>query len=121
MSYLNRFQNAVNEIKQPAKTSNVNSRDAKLHYLFNIVQNGGGVDAHQALKDEIDHRMFIDKLFAETFPKHFGENANELELTVQPEDFECLRFLMEVVENNCGRFSDYSLKYVKHLVHVCEN
>ena len=28
---------------------------------------------------------------------------------------------MESTENNCGKFSDYSLKYVKHLVHVCEN
>lgn len=65
--------------------------------------------------------MFVDKLFAESFPKHFGEDSKEVEMTVQPEDFECLRFLMEVVENNCGRFSDYSLKYVKHLVHVCEN
>lgn len=28
---------------------------------------------------------------------------------------------MTSVENSCGKFSDYSLKYVKHLVHVCEN
>jgi hypothetical protein len=42
----------------------VNSRDAKLHYLFNRVANGAGEKAHQELKDEIDHRMFVDKLFA---------------------------------------------------------
>ena len=65
--------------------------------------------------------MFVDALFSEAFPKHFGKDADEVELTVQPEDFECLRFMMDVTEENCGKFSDYSLKYVKHLVHVCEN
>lgn len=104
------------------KTSNVNSRDAKLHYLFHKVSNGGGEKAHKDLKDELDHRMFVDKLFEVTFPKHYGEEkGDEVELTVQPTNFDCLRYLMDSVENNCGRFSDYSLKYVKHLVHVCEN
>jgi len=39
--------------------------------------------------------MFVDKLFAQAFPKHFGEDADLVELTVQPTDFECLRFLVE--------------------------
>jgi hypothetical protein len=43
-----------------------------------------------------------------------------LELTVQPRNFDCLRYLVDSTENNCGEWSDYSLKHVKHLVHVCE-
>jgi hypothetical protein len=35
-------------------------------------------------------------------------------------DFDCLRKLMTVYEENCGRFEDYSLKYVKYLVKECE-
>ena len=120
-NYVSEAQTAIKAIKAPKKNSVVNSRDAKLHYLFNRVQKAGGEQAHQDLKDEIDHRMFVDKLFAEAFPKHFGPDADLVELTVQPKDYECLRFLMENTENNCGKFSDYSLKYVKHLVHVCEN
>jgi len=99
----------------------VNSRDAKLHYLFNRVNNFGGEKAHSDLKAELEHRMFVDKLFADAFPKHFGSEKKDFELTVQPTDYPCLRFLMEGVEQNCGKFSDYSLKYVKHLVHVCES
>jgi hypothetical protein len=99
----------------------IDSRDVKLHYLFNRVQKASGHQAHQELKDEIDHRMFVDKLFAEAFPKHFGADADLMELTVQPSDYKCLRYLVESTENNCGKFSDYSLKYVRHLVHVCEN
>jgi len=118
---MNSGMTAMTSALNASKKATVNSRDAKLHYLFNRVANGGGETAHQELKDEIDHRMFVDKLFANAFPKHFGEGADKVELTVQPTDFECLRFLMESTENNCGKFSDYSLKYVKHLVHVCEN
>lgn len=109
-------------LNAPSKNSVVNSRDAKLHYLFNRVTKNGGEQAHQDLKDELEHRMYIDKLFAEAFPKHFGPYAAEdFKLTVQPSDYNCLRYLMSSVENSCGRFTDYSLKYVKHLVHVCEN
>jgi hypothetical protein len=109
-------------LNSPSKTSVVNSRDAKLHYLFNKVAKNGGEQAHQDLKDELEHRMYVDRLFEQTFPKHFGKDAlSDFNLTVQPSDYNCLRFLMSTVETNCGKFSDYSLKYVKHLVHVCEN
>lgn len=37
-----------------------------------------------------------------------------------PEDFDCLRYLMLIHDNHCGRFDDYSLQHVKHLVHTCE-
>ena len=37
-----------------------------------------------------------------------------------PTDYDCLRRLMALHEEHCGRFDDYSLKYVRHLVHACE-
>jgi len=37
-----------------------------------------------------------------------------------PRNFDCLRFIMGFVEEKCGRFSDYSLKYVRNLVNICE-
>jgi hypothetical protein len=88
----------ITAAKSPAKNNLVNSRDAKLHYLFNRVNKHGGEQAHSELKAELDHRMFVDKLFADAFPKHFGPEAEEFELTVQPTDYPCLRFLMEGVE-----------------------
>lgn len=41
-------------------------------------------------------------------------------MVITPTDYDCLRRLMELHEEHCGRFDDYSLKYVRHLVHACE-
>jgi hypothetical protein len=46
--------------------------------LFNTAQKTGKVADYEALKIEIDHRIFVDKLFATAFPKHFGEDTKEI-------------------------------------------
>lgn len=86
-----------------------------MHYLSKRAERNGGPEAHQELKEEIEHRMFVDELFSKTFPSH---QSNELVVEVQ--DYDCLRFMIDSTELSCGRFSDYSLKYVKNLVHICE-
>ena len=53
------------------------------------------------------------------FTKVFGHHK-ESEMVVVPDDFDCLRDLYYTYEEACGVFEDYSLKYVKHLVHACE-
>lgn len=35
-------------------------------------------------------------------------------------DFDCLKMQIANYEENCGKLSDYSLKYVKYLVKACE-
>jgi len=97
------------------KKSIVDSRDVKLHYLSKRAERNGGPKAHQELKDEIDHRMYVDSLFAKTFPDHQNN-----ELVTDITDYDCLRFLIDSTEQSCGRFTDYSLKYVKNLAHICE-
>ena len=91
------------------------SRDVKMNYLHRQVQRNGDEQAQQALVNEMTSRMESDSLFKDLFPHH---NTNEME--VSPNDFNCLRFLMSTHDTFCGRFDDYSLKYVKHLVHTCE-
>lgn len=59
--------------------------------------------------------MDEDAVFASVFPHH-----KDIELVVQPRNFDCLRYMMKAHDDNCGAFSDYSLKFVKHLVHTCE-
>jgi hypothetical protein len=49
--------------------------------------------------------------------------GSKLEATKEfaaPRNFECLKGLVEHYTENCGKFSDYSLKYVKYLVLECE-
>ena len=41
-------------------------------------------------------------------------------MVVVPTDFDCLRDMYYAYETHCKRFEDFSLKFVKHLVHTCE-
>ena len=89
-NFVNKVQTEIRAIKSP-KTNNVNSRDAELNYLYNRVMKFGGEQAQIELRDEINHRLFVDKLFKDAFPTHFGPDADLAELTVQPRNFDCLR------------------------------
>ena len=60
--------------------------------------------------------MESDRLFMDLFPQH-----ESVDMTAIPKDFDCLRFLMDTHDTFCGRFDDYSLKYVKHFVQACES
>lgn len=37
-----------------------------------------------------------------------------------PKDYDCLRSLIETYETHCGKFDDYSRKFIKYLVRECE-
>ena len=76
-------------------------------------ENDGG--AADELGAHISHRIFFDNLFDEVYPDFEQMNA-----VTQPEDYDCLRFMIGVTEEACGRFDDYTLKFVKRLVHTCE-
>jgi hypothetical protein len=39
---------------------------------------------------------------------------------VLPRNFECLKKVIEAHDSTCGRFDDYSLQYIKYIVHACE-
>jgi len=95
----------------------VNSRDATLNYLYARVMTQGTPEAHLALQEEITSRMKADHIFEE-FAGHKLSEEGEFPL---PRNFDCLRTTMDTYESSCGRFTDYSLKYVKYLVKACEN
>ena len=46
----------------------VNSRDVTLHNLYKEVLADPSTENQEALKSEIEHRIYIDKLFAAMFP-----------------------------------------------------
>jgi legumain len=96
----------------------IDSRDVQLHYKYNNVMREPTPENHQALADEIAHRMKIDKIFQEAFPAHMEAIKNGA--TILPTDFECYRNLMAAFEEKCEKMDDYSLKYAKALVAECE-
>eukprot|EP01015_Nassula_variabilis_P004155 TRINITY_DN1287_c0_g1_i2.p1 TRINITY_DN1287_c0_g1~~TRINITY_DN1287_c0_g1_i2.p1 ORF type:complete len:453 (-),score=124.91 TRINITY_DN1287_c0_g1_i2:127-1485(-) len=97
----------------------IDSRDVKLHYLNNRHQIYNNLESSQALRAEINERLGADHKFAQ-LSKYFNFPAEDLLTQTSPEDFNCLKESVTVYEQTCGKFSDYSLKYVQFLVNVCE-
>jgi legumain len=82
-----------------AKTKNdfaVDSRDIKLHYLYQRVKEDPSVENMSALQEEIEYRNNMNKLFEAMFPVHF--QAMKEKTTPIPTDFDCLRNLVEHFE-----------------------
>ena len=71
------------------------------------------------MTQELNKRMQADHLF-EQFATQFPVTGNNEEWP-KPTKFDCLRTLVDTYEEHCGRFDDYSLKYVKYLVKECES
>jgi len=76
----------------------------------------GNEETHDQLIEELNYRKRVDKVFNTVFPDEIGSDT----LVVIPDDFDCLRDMYELYEYNCGHFDDYSLKYVKYFVNMCE-
>ena len=94
----------------------VSSRDAEMHHFFAKYQDTGSHEHALKLQAELSHRMTIDHTF-----KQF---ELQLELGEEPSegvyDSECLKAAVGHFEQKCGKFSDYSLKYVMKLAKACE-
>jgi len=92
-----------------AKNSRVNSRDVKLHYLYNKAVFGQGHT--NELDEEIRHRQKVDRIFSQF-------NVQEKEkITI---DFKCLKDSVNSFKSICKEWSDYSLKYVRTMAIACE-
>lgn len=96
----------------------VDSRDVKMHYLYNKVMRTPSLENSQALQEELNHRTKMDTLFEKLFPVHMEAIKNKT--TPLPTDFDCYRNLVETFEAECEKLDDYSLKYAKAFVAECE-
>ena len=74
----------------------------------------GTDEAYTELQKEIEHRQFVDALFEE----HFSDVATSNE---NVQNYDCLRMMVGEVEELCGDWSEYSLKYVRKLADACDS
>ena len=70
-------------------------------------------EAYAELEKEIASRQFFDELFNLDF--FHIEGAPET-----PQDFDCYRMLIGGVEEMCGSWTSYSLKFTSKLAAVCD-
>lgn len=92
----------------------------KLHHLYSKIQmNPLSHKASLDLQLELTHRMRVDHVFAHLkteYPVKIHDDAQVL-----PRDFDCLRSLIQSYKESCDGLDEYSLKYVKYFVQLCEN
>jgi len=109
--------------------SAADSRDIKLKTLLNMkraaVESGDErPDIDQAISEELNHRAVAD-LFSDSILHRLTGSGAEKErlkrIRSLPRDFDCLKAAVAAVETRCGKFDDYSLKYIYQLVNVCED
>jgi legumain len=111
-------------MKKEAKRSytSVDSRDIKLFYLQNKYnKNPTNENLMELQKEEISRKYFDVKFyqlakhngFAFLYDNQVVYNAPRLL------KFDCLKASIENFENHCGKLSDYALKHVKTLAHMC--
>ena len=79
-------------------------------------RNGASEKLKLEYAQEILHRKQEDELFSTVFVD-FPEYD---QLESQPRNFDCLRGMINTKEENCTKFSDYSLKFVRYFAHACE-
>lgn len=107
--------------------SSVDSRDINLQFLTQRYLNAEGAEAKAAasveLQTEIGHRDAVDSIFPSALTSVLGPQAlvDVQSSPVIPRSFQCLKTVNDVVDAACGRYSDYSLKYVKYVAHMCES
>merc|ERR1719223_1245407 len=91
----------------------VDSRDHNLHFLMQAAVNEPSLANMDAVHKEVAHRDRMDTIF--NHEMFVSANAPET-----PQNFDCLRLMVSEVEEMCGDWSDYSLKYVRKLANMCD-
>jgi len=118
--FAKQFSKLDEEESERKNTFAVDSRDVELHYLYDAVMTDPSPETHQALKDELDHRMRIESIFNEAFEGHM---KSVKEGTYPPatteEEFECYGNLIDAFEEKCGA-SDYALKFYGAFLAECD-
>ena len=110
----NIYKSAVNQ-KKPS-VDNVDSRDSDLHFWYQqtvLAKNDEArTDAEKGLHDELHSRGVYDSMFIQ-----FDTNDNAPEI---PQDYDCLRMMVGGVEDMCGKWTSYGLKYIRKLANMCD-
>jgi len=94
----------------------VDSRDVKMATLESRVAANPSLENRKARDEELRHRMVVDRLFHDIMEQVHGANGGLETLMKRSHaeglDTRSLKAMIQYVEKQCGRFSDYSLKYI---------
>jgi legumain len=96
-------------------SSRVDSRNAKLHYLYNKMVMTAGKDQESAYLQELEYIKKVDTVF-NGFGDIFNINATEKYSHI---NFECLKPSIQNYKNICGS-GEYDLKHYRYIAIACQ-
>jgi legumain len=105
----------VEKTVEASKRNVINSRDIKLHYLIERHANQMSENSMNELNEEIMMRKLFDNIFSEIQTLHA-----DVPLATDT-DFVCYKDLINFFEAQCGRFTEYGLKYMRSFYDICQN
>jgi len=104
------------EYLEEAKNSRVDSREAKMLYLYHKVLNKNDEESQTAFIQEAKHIKLSDSIFT-SFNQEFEITEEPL---VNEINFKCLRAGVESYKRICNHWGEYDLKYVRNIAAACE-
>lgn len=112
---LSRFLKTVQPKQSPRQYAAIDSRDAKMDYLYNKYMRTKSIEDGAELQNEIEYRGIVDHRFAQLRSK-LG-----IELEEHPfiQDFDCYESLVEFYKSQCDGLNEYDLKYLGTFVNMC--
>ena len=91
----------------------IDSRDIKLHYLIHKHAREMNDNSMALLNQEIFERKLFDDIFEKVKTLHTEvPKANDT-------DYECYKNMIDFFELQCGRFSEYGMKYMRSFFDIC--
>ena len=112
---LSSFLRNLNKKTSDREYASINSRDAKMDYLYNKYMRTNSAEDAKELSDEIAHRKSIDGRF-EYLRSVIGIQMEEKPVV---QDFECYKSLVEAYKFQCGRLDEYDLNFLGDFVSMC--
>lgn len=104
--------------KEPVDTkeyASINSRDAKIDYLYNRFLRTKLAADSKELEAELSFRRTVDARFNE-----LRSNVGiQFEVNPKVQDFECYKSVVQTYENVCGDLDEYELQFLHNFVSMC--
>jgi len=105
----------------------VDSRDVVIETLKRKLEGTNNIHLKESLQaqihEETSKRFKADRVFR-AFDKYARKSNRIVNKNLKLDDafnWDCYKEAIEVVENNCGKFTDYSLKYARNLAVMCSS
>jgi hypothetical protein len=89
--------------------------------LYTKVLNDPSKENQSALKDELNNRLTIDKIFENTFPQFIEDTKKgDYPLPTTDADFACYSNLIDLYIKTCGEPDTYTMKYFGAFLNQCK-